>query len=328
MIRRLCAAALLAFALVTVGASAASAAPIPIPNPANPGKSLSNPVTDVGKAIIDKLCPPRVAPYPQTPEPIVVRRGGGPGGYATYGYAGLTWTTYDAGCLSTDKADTAIGSQINTVANGIDQLTNELQVMALSDGATDSLDSVIVTAIEGLRRAFFNPWVGSALALVGVIMLVNMLAGRVSAGFSAALGAVLVIGALTVVFTHPRLIPETANKATTGVAAATADSLTRAVPDRGSMPASSTPSQRFAEGFYSVSLRAWQEGWACGDEDAMRRYTGELRSAQAFTVAQVKAGVTQDMVDAKAKRWLDVGSAWLRRTRPLSGAGRALARRG
>lgn len=294
--KRWCAVIALALGLLVGGASAASA--IDIPNP-------------IGDAILDKICPPRQAPYPASPGGPVVQRGGGPGLYANYDYAGLRWTTYDAGCLSWDKADTSIGSQVNAAANSLDQLVNEMQIAALDDATTASFDDVIVRALGGLHDAFWNKWSAAGLAAVGVLLVLYIASGRATAALSLVLGACTVTALLFTLMAQPTLPARISNGMTSGVATGVADSLIKVTPD-GAMPASATSKERFGEGFYQVSYRAWLEGSFCGDADAERVYGRRLLDAQAFTVAQLQQtrndpAAQKRLVEQKQQAWADIG---------------------
>jgi hypothetical protein len=288
---------LLAVAAVLGGASAAAA--IDIPNP-------------IGDAILNKICPSRQAPYPASPNGPVVARGGGAGLYANYDYAGLEWTTWDAGCLSWNKADTSIGSELNVAANSVDQLVNEVQIAALDDKTTASFDGVVERALVGLRDAFWNPWSMTGLAVVGLLVLSYLIAGRASDIVLLVGGALLVVALLSTLMLRPHLPAQAGNAMTSGVAQGISQSLIAVTPG-GDMPASATPEQKFGEGFYQVSYRAWLEGWSCGDMAAEARYGHRLLNDQAFSVAELRRveadpAAAQALVDAKQADWGRIGN--------------------
>ena len=312
MKRRLLAAFALALALVAFGVGGASAAPIVPPS----GGGGNNPVTDIGNsvvggaasAILDKLCPPRTPPYPTSPNPEVVNRGGGPGGYSTYGYGGLTWTTYDEGCLSMSKADTSLGSQVNQIANSIDVAVNEMQATALDPASTSAFSGVIAKAVHGLHNAFWNPWALTAIAVLGLLTALRGISGRTSEALSGVVAAAVVLGVMFTVLSQPRLPIDTSNAMTSGVANQVASSLVSVTPG-GHLPKSATVREKFTEGYYQVSYRAWLEGWSCGDRAAERRYGSRLRDAQAFTVAETQLPAAEQVALVKAKNaaWLKIG---------------------
>jgi hypothetical protein len=282
---------------------------------------LPNPIDPIGDAILDKVCPPKQPPYPASPGAQITARGGGPGIYAERGYAGLTWTTYDAGCLSADKADTAMGSWLNAMANSLDEVTNELQAVALDEDTTTSMDRTIAKAVGGLREAFWNPWSLVGLAAAGLLVAGYGLSGRGSdaLGLLGQVGVVLVL--LFAIMARPTLPADAGNALTSGVASGVANSLVSVTPG-GTMPANASTRERFAEGFYQVSYRAWLEGWSCGDADAERVYGPRLLDAQSFTVSQLAAvrddpGAARRLVEAKGKAWLAVGED-MARTHPAA----------
>lgn len=280
----------------------------PIPNP-------------IGDAILEKICPPRQAPYPAAPAAVIVDRGGGPGLYANYGYAGLRWTTWDAGCLSWDKADTSIGSQINAGANAVDELINEVQVAALDDRTTSSFDGVIERAVGGLRDAFWNPWSMTGLAVMGLLFGLYLVSGRETDALALLGSGALVVLLMFTLFSQPHLPAQVGDGLTSGVAQGVAGSLVAATPG-GTMPATATPVQKFAEGFYQVSYQAWLDGWTCGDADAAARYGRRLLNDQAFSVAEVRAtwndpAAAEALVKAKQDDWVKVGEE-MPKTNPVA----------
>jgi hypothetical protein len=286
-----------------------------------PGIDLPNPIGGVGDAILDKICPPRQAPYPESPGDPVIKRGGGAGVYAQYGYGGLRWTTWDAGCLSWDKADTSMGTMLSGAANALDEFINEVQMAALDDSTTVSFDRVIERAVVGLRDAFWNPWSGAGLAVVGVLLVLYVLSGRESDALTSAASAALVLLAIFTLFSRPHLPADVGNAATSGIAQRVAGSLIAATPG-GTMPASATPQEKFGEGYYQVSYQAWVDGWACGDTDAATRYGHRLLDAQAFSVQQYNTirtnpSAADALIKGKAAAWTAIGEQ-MEKTNPVA----------
>lgn len=299
-VKRVGAATALAAGLGLGLASSASAIDVP------------NPIGGIGDAILDKVCPPRQPPYPASPGAQIVERGGGPGTYAQYGYAGLRWTTYDAGCLSSDKADTGIGSQINAMANSVDEVTNEMQAVALDPDTTTSLDGVIVKAVQGLREAFWNPWSVTGMAAAGLLLAAYTATGRATDALTVGGSALLVLAAIFTVLAQPTLPSEIGRNLTSGVASGVADSLVKSTPGGQAMPASAQPREKFTEGFYQVSYRAWAEGWSCGNASAEQAYGKRLLAAQAFSVDELRRiegnpAAAKALVESKNKAWLEIG---------------------
>lgn len=299
--------------------------PAPAPAPAVPapveedcdGPSL-NPLSDcfnpggaASGAILDQVCPPREAPYPERPTAEVVNRGGGPGQYANYGYAGLRWTTYDSGCLSLDKVDTSVGSNLNRTANELDSMTNELQQFALSETTTSAFDETVARGIGGIRDALWTPWSVLGFAAAGLLILALAFSGRIS-GVVGLVGNVALIAVLVALLTaRPTLPADVGNSLTAGVATGVSDSL-MAVAPQGPLPAGATSQQKYGESFHQIAYQSWTEGSFCGDVPAAQAYGPRLRDAQAFTVTELariegNPAAATALVEAKQAEWLAVG---------------------
>lgn len=309
MVKRIAAALALMVALLVGGGGAAMAAGGPVdpntPAGAKGGISIPNPVGGLGDAILEKICPQRQAPYPQSPEMSVVNRGGGPGTYAQRGYAGTFWTTFDEGCVSMGKVDTALAVNIENIATSVDSLVNEMQVMALDRKTTTAFDPTIAAALKGLADAFWLRWVLVGTALVGFLIALAVWSGRLGAVGSHMARALLILTVVTGIVSTPTLIFNTADKMTAGVTNGVAASL-MSVTHSKAMPDSATPSQKFAEAYYQITHQSWLEGSFCGDESARARYGDRLLAAQSFSVAESK-GATAALAKAKQDDWVKIG---------------------
>ncbi|MDI3390167.1 hypothetical protein QIS99_28835 [Streptomyces sp. B-S-A8] len=96
--------------------------------------------------------------------------------YEQYGYAGLTWNTYDLGCGGGLRAPEA--SSENMFANlafswsrGWTSLTVVLRQFATSDALFDELDPIIERATRAVRDAVYSPWIGTSLLLLGIVII-------------------------------------------------------------------------------------------------------------------------------------------------------------
>lgn len=304
--------------LLVLGGGSAMAAGGPVdpktPAGAKGGFSIPNPVGGLGDAILNKICPQRQAPYPQAPEQPVAARGGGPGTYATRGYAGTFWTTFDEGCVSMGKTDTAIAVGIENVATSVDSLVNEVQIMALDRKTTTAFDPTIALALKGLADAFWLRWLLVGTAIVGFLVALAVWSGRLGAVGGHVARALFVLTVVTGIVSSPGLIFKVADSMTSGVTNGVAASLMNVTHSK-AMPDSATPSQKFAEAYYQITHQSWLEGSFCGDADAARRYGDRLLAAQSFSVAETK-GATEAMAKAKQDDWLHIGLD-MKRTNPV-----------
>lgn len=194
----------LAAGIAVVGASPAAAVPgVPdcksSPVVASPnGMPLANWLdTDAGKGV------PSGAPFANPADPTI---------YYNYGYAGLSWSTYDLGCggafSSTDSltatVDTFSANQMMGISVAGTALTNGLHAKLGNPTAFLSpLDDVVTDVVTSLRGALYKPWAGVALAVVAAMMLGLASAGRLSATVQAGGWALAVLTISVGVLNYP-----------------------------------------------------------------------------------------------------------------------------
>ncbi|MDN5795870.1 MAG: hypothetical protein L0H79_08985 [Intrasporangium sp.] len=129
--------------------------------------------------------------------------------YDQYGYAGLTWNTYDLGCMGAAgdlgaTIDTFIGNLFLSggtwIASGSNGIHNKI---AHPETYMQPLDDVVATVTDRLHDAIWSPW--GALALLGVaaLLLVYSLHGRLSAVVTASAWALLVLAVLSGITAYP-----------------------------------------------------------------------------------------------------------------------------
>ena len=112
------------------------------------------------------------------------RTAGEPGSvYYEVGYAGMIWHNYDLGCAGTafnpaSTTDTWLGNQAFNVAKfGVGGVNWSHYLIANGGDLLAPLDAVIRDATTAMYQAVFTTWVGPALAVLAVTLLVLALRG-------------------------------------------------------------------------------------------------------------------------------------------------------
>ena len=105
--------------------------------------------------------------------------------YDEVGYAGLVWHNYDLGCAGTavfnpaTTTDTWLGNQTLNVAKFVVGGVNWSHYLIADGGKLLSpLDKVITDGTRAMYDAVFTTWIGPALLILAVILLVLALRGR------------------------------------------------------------------------------------------------------------------------------------------------------
>lgn len=247
--------------------------------------------------------PPPLDPFVSNPQTSV---------YEQYGYAGLTWHTYDLGCggglRDTDASiDTTMGNAflsgsvwITSAANGLhNKVSRPAQYMA-------PLDDVVTTVTHRLRDSIWNPWGGAALVGVAALLLFYSYSGRLSSVTSAAAWALLVLAVVAGIAQYPTRVASFFDESvTSSISAVNASSA-----GLSSLPDSSDPAR--AQGALLVDRIAydpWVRGeFGAGDTEAARKWAPALFKASAFTWAEA-AQARQDpeagkeIAERKAENW-------------------------
>jgi hypothetical protein len=131
--------------------------------------------------------------------------GGEPGSvYREVGYAGMTWHNYDLGCAGgvlnpATTTDTWLGNQTFNVAKFTVGGVNWAHYLIADGGALlDPLDNVITNATQAMYKSVFLVWIGVALVLLAVVLLVLAMRGdlaRQTQRGALAIGALILAGA-------------------------------------------------------------------------------------------------------------------------------------
>lgn len=103
--------------------------------------------------------------------------------YHEVGYAGLVWHNYDLGCAGgafdpATSTDTWLGNQTFNIAKFVVGAVNWAHYLIADGGELLApLDDLITTATRAMYDAVFTTWIGPALTVLAVIMLVLALRG-------------------------------------------------------------------------------------------------------------------------------------------------------
>lgn len=165
------------------------------PLPVRPGTGLAG--------VLD----PKPDPLPATADPFADNRTTSI--YDQYGYAGLTWNTYDLGCGGSVRdpaaaTDTMIGNVMLSAAVWLTAATNGLH-NKVADPASymGPLDRVVGTVTQRLYDAIWSPWGGLALLGLAAMLLLQAARGQFPGVLRGAVWAVLILGVVAVITQYP-----------------------------------------------------------------------------------------------------------------------------
>ena len=182
-----------AASLLLVLAIVAGASLVGSPAVAQPFDCAEAPEPDrPGTGLVGSIDPPRID-------------GGEPGSvYREVGYAGMTWHNYDLGCGGgvlnpATTTDTWLGNQTFNVAKFAVGGVNWAHYLIADGGALlDPLDAVITSATQAMYQSVFLVWIGVALAILAVVLLLMAMRGdlaRQTQRGAMALGALVLAAA-------------------------------------------------------------------------------------------------------------------------------------
>jgi hypothetical protein len=251
--------------------------------------------------------PPQGDPFAKNPTTSV---------YEQYGYAGLTWHTYDLGCGGdlrdvNASSDTMIGNATLAFATwgvaGANGLHNKI---AHPSEYMAPLDDVVGAVSTRIKDAIWSPWGGVALLGVVVLLLWYSSSGRLPAVTKAAAWAVLILAVMSGVAQYPARISaffdQTVTSSIGQVNAATAG--------LSSVPKGSDPAR--AQGGLLVD-RLLYDSWLRGefgspDSSAATRWGPALFKASAYTWAEAEQAKDPDkakqLAQDKASDWKNIAT--------------------
>jgi hypothetical protein len=251
--------------------------------------------------------PPQGDPFAKNPTTSV---------YEQYGYAGLTWHTYDLGCGGdlrdvNASTDTMIGNATLAFAtwgvagaNGLhNKIANPSEYMA-------PLDDVVGAVSTRIKDAIWSPWGGVALLGVVVLLLWYSSSGRLSSVTKAAAWAVLVLAVMSGVAQYPaRISAFFDHTVTSSIGQANA-----ATAGLSSVPEGSDPAR--AQGGLLVD-RLLYDSWLRGefgspDSSAATRWGPALFKASAYTWAEAEQAKdpnkAKQLAEDKANDWKNIAA--------------------
>jgi len=228
--------------------------------------------------------------------------------YEQYGYAGLTWHTYDLGCGGdmrdvTASTDTMLGNATLAFATwgvaGTNGLHNKI---AHPSDYMAPLDDVVTAVSTRIKDAIWSPWGGAALLGVVILLLFYSSAGRLSSVTKAAAWALLVLAVMSGVAQYPARVSAFFDETVTG----TISQVNAATAGLSSVPATSDPAR--AQGGLLVD-RLLYDSWLRGefgspDSSAAKQWGPALFKASAYTWAEAERAQSPDqakqLADEKA----------------------------
>jgi hypothetical protein len=231
--------------------------------------------------------------------------------YEQYGYAGLTWHTYDLGCGGdlrdvSASSDTMIGNAALSFATWGVAATNGLHnKIAHPADYMAPLDDVVTAVSARIKESVWGAWGGAAMLGVVVLLLWYSSAGRLSAVTKAAAWALLVLVVMSGVAQYPARVSTFFDETVTG----TIGQVNAATAGLSNVPGTSDPAR--AQGGLLVD-RLLYDSWLRGefgtpDSPAARRWGPPLFAASAYTWAE--AAQAQDpararkLAERKAAAW-------------------------
>jgi hypothetical protein len=251
--------------------------------------------------------PPQGDPFAKNPTTSV---------YEQYGYAGLTWHTYDLGCGGdlrdvNASSDTMIGNATLAFATwGVASANGLHNKIAHPADYMAPLDDVVAAVSTRIKDAIWSPWGGVALLGVVILLLWYSSSGRLSSVTKGAAWAVLVLAVMSGVAQYPARISaffdQTVTSSIGQVNAATAG--------LSSAPEGSDPAR--AQGGLLVD-RLLYDSWLRGefgspDSSAAKRWGPALFKASAYTWAEAEQAQDPDkakqLAEDKAKAWKSIAA--------------------
>jgi len=233
--------------------------------------------------------------------------------YDQYGYAGLTWHTYDLGCGGDIRdpgamSDTLIGNLSLSaatwgiaLANGVHNRVSHPQTYMAP------LDSVVATVSDRVKQAVWGPWGGVALLGVVALLLWYSSSGRLSTVTRAAAWALLVLAVLSGVTQYPTRVAGFFDDAVTS----SIGQVNAGTAGLSNLPSTTDPAH--AQGSLLVD-RILYEAWLRGElgsstSPAAQKWGPTLFKASAFSYDETRQAQdpqrAQQLTDQKAQTFKD-----------------------
>ena len=232
--------------------------------------------------------------------------------YEQYGYAGLTWHTYDLGCGGSVRdpaaaTDTMIGNVLLSCAVWLTAATNGLH-NKVADPASymGPLDDVVETVTTRLHDSIWSPWGTVAVLGVAALLLFQAMRGHFPAVVAGAAWAALVLAVVAAITQYPSrasgFFDDTITSTIGSIQARTAgvDSSTR--------PGQSSARAQGALTVDRVLYDAWLRGQiGSSDSAAADRWGPALFEASAVSWSESAAAATPEATnqlnEEKTNQW-------------------------
>lgn len=238
--------------------------------------------------------------------------------YQQYGYAGLTWNTYDLGCGGavrdpSSSASTWLADTIFTWSKWWTALCTGLNAQVTSPHFLKPIDPMLTAAAHGVRDAVYTPWIGVSLLLLGATLVFAARKKDLPRAAANVGWAVLVMTAATVCLSYPVTAAHVADSAiyqTVGqINQKIADSPIGGAPaDKGVTDPATAQGDMLVS---SVLYSGWLQGeFGSATSATARTYGMQLYDAQALTWAESRLPATErsQVVTAKQKRWQQIAA--------------------
>lgn len=233
--------------------------------------------------------------------------------FASYGYAGLRWHTYDLGCTG-GSPEASVGSTVAnwlfTIPKAVVAATGALLGAAYEPSFLRVFDPLVQTVVDALRKSVFDQWAG--LVLAGLGFLIVWRARRSSLRTTAAaLGwALFVMMLATVLFRWPVVAGQAADVTVTSTMSAVTTAL-----GQNDANGRSTTGEVAAAGLHDALLYQVWLGGQFGDANSVtaRRYGPALFDAQALTWAEAATlnadpAAGQQIFEAKKAKFTQIAA--------------------
>jgi len=231
--------------------------------------------------------------------------------YVDYGYAGMTWETFQTNCgplagitAPNSTIDTWAGSQLFNIAKNIVGATNSLHYTVLEGGLLNPLYSAVKSGAEKVYNNIYAQLFGLAALLLSIMMFRNIWRGDLSAVSKRALYALaavwLAASSLALLrYYDPidKAIVQTTTNIQAGFIDTTGDRVVRDV----------LPTDLHNQIVYNNWLRG---EFGSPTAPQAEQFGKPLLDAQAFTRNQIVAGddAKQDVVDGKKAAYKDIST--------------------
>ena len=231
--------------------------------------------------------------------------------YDVYGYAGLSYTTYDLGCggSARDPGAASMTEMANIVAAPamwLVALDNSVREYAYRPNSMWGwTNNLVQRASDALRDRIFSVWGAVVLAIVGLWLLWGARGGNMSHAVVTAGWAVLVMAVVTAVAAWPVKASTVADNTLTGALGQVTSVLAQEDPNDKREPAVR------ASGVLTetVLYKQWLRGTlGSADSETAKKYGPSLYQARAISWAEAKemrkgSDERKQILDRKGKLW-------------------------